>query len=128
MCEHGQLRSPRLLLAAVATMLLVAAPGHAVADLPDPTRPPLVHQAAVQRLNLDSPQQFTVSAIKIAGTARKAIVNNRLVSAGDHVDAGLVVEIAPGFVTIEYLSRRQRVGLLSSAVHRHPAITEALSP
>lgn len=124
MCEQ---RAPRraAVAAVIAGMTLgVAAAGNGAA-LPDPTQPPLVHQAAIKRLNLENPQQFTVSAIKISGGRRKAIVNNRLVSAGDIVDQGLIVEISPGVVTIDYLSRRLQVSLLSSGVRRHRAITEA---
>ena len=126
MCRRRPVWPPGL-VAAITGLVLGGCPGHALSALPDPTRPPLVHQAAVQRMNLENPQQFSVSAIKIAGTLRKAIVNNRLVGAGDNIDGGLVVEVAPGFVTIDYLSRRLRVGLLSNAVHRHPATTEAIT-
>lgn len=114
MCE---LR-PALLLALLAWMTASAA-AMAASELPDPTRPPISHQAAVARLNLEHPQAFAVTAIKIAGMQRRAIVNERLVAVGDRVDDGLVVDIVPGAVVIEYLARRSRIGLLDGTVRRH---------
>jgi hypothetical protein len=76
-------------------------------------------------MTLDQPQQFNVTAIKIAGSLRKAIVNNRLVGAGDRVDDGVIVDIAPGVVTIDYLSQRLHVTLLGGSVRRQPPSTGA---
>ena len=80
--------------------------------LPDPTRPPLLHQVAVRRLADDKPQAFTLTAIKISADARQAIVNGRLVSAGDRVGESVVREIMPGAVVLDYLGQERRLRLL----------------
>ena len=99
----------------IAGALLVAPPlvtGMESSPLPDPTRPPLLHQVAVRRLADSNPEQFTLTAIKISADDRKAIVNDRLVREGEHVGESLVVEIIPGAVILDYLGQRKRLRLL----------------
>ena len=103
---------------ACAALALAWAGAWAADTLPDPTRPPAIHADAVRRLSIEQPQQFTVSAIKIAGAVRKAIVNNRLVGVGERIGDALIAEINPGSVVIEYLSQRLRVNLLTTQVRR----------
>ena len=86
--------------------------------LPDPTRPPIGHQAALRRLAQDAPAQFRVTAIKIGESERKAIINDRLLNEGDRLGEAVVVEIAPGRVTLDYLSERQTISLLPFEVRR----------
>ena len=86
--------------------------------LPDPTGPPIVHQSAVRRLADDTPQQFTLSAIKISADARKAIVNGCLVGAGDRIGKSVVTEIIPGVVVLDYLGQEKRLRLLPYDVRK----------
>ena len=98
-----------------AVIIGVASPlasGMETTRLPDPTRPPLLHQVAVRRLADDAPQEFALTAIKISADGRKAIVNGRLVSAGDRVGQSVVREIIPGAVVLDYLGEEKRLRLL----------------
>ena len=104
-----------------APLILAAAVAQAMETerLPDPTRPPLLHQVAVRRLSEDRPQQlYTVTAIKISGDSRKAIVNGELLSEGARIGEAVIVEINLGAIVIEYLSERQRYKLLPYTVRQ----------
>ena len=103
-----------------APLILAAAVAQAMETerLPDPTRPPLLHQVAVRRLNEDRPQQYTVTAIKISGDSRKAIVNGELLNEGARIGEAVIVEINLGAVVIEYLSERRRYKLLPYTVRQ----------
>ncbi|MGE0482872.1 MAG: hypothetical protein AB7Q81_01905 [Gammaproteobacteria bacterium] len=125
MCEirrHARAGAARrwalLVAAAFAPAASHAADGVA---LTDPTRPPMTHESALERLAVTVPETFTVSAIRISAHDRRALVNDRLVGEGDSVGGGRVVEITPGAVVIEYLSERNRIALLPGTVRRSAA-------
>ncbi len=103
------------LLAGLATPTLHALDQH---TLVDPTQPPIVHQSAVRRLEIQQPQEYVLSAIKISGDARKALVNGKLVAEGELVGESRVVEIAADAVVMEYLSEQTRVALLPRKIRR----------
>jgi hypothetical protein len=117
---HGGAASVGALLVAVALSpgLACAADG---AALRDPTRPPMTHESALERLAVTQPETFTVSAIRISAHDRRALVNDRLVGEGDSIGGGRVLEITPGAVVIEYLSERNRIALLPATIRRNAA-------
>ena len=94
-----------------------AAPGAPV-DLPDPTEPPERYRTAVRRMEVTRRQEFAVSAIKISGEHRRAIVNDRLVAEGDAIGEARVVEILPTAVVVEYLAEHIRVALLPRKIRQ----------
>jgi hypothetical protein len=102
----------RMIVAAATITTPLMADGLEPVRLPDPTRPPLLHQAAMRRLSDDKPQQFALTAIKISADQRIALVNGRLVRAGDRVGESVVVEIIHGAVVLDYLGEQKRLNLL----------------
>ncbi len=103
-----------------ASLILAAgvAPAMEAEQLPDPTLPPLLHQVALRRLSDDKIQQYTVTAIKISGDSRKAIVNGELLNEGARIGEAIIVEINLDAVVIEYLSERRRYKLLPYTVRQ----------
>ena len=103
-----------------ASLILAAGvvPAMEAEQLPDPTRPPLLHQAALRRLSDDKIQHYTVTAIKISDDSRKAIVNGQLLNEGARIGEAVIVEINLDAVVIEYLSERHRYKLLPYTVRR----------
>ena len=98
--------------------IVMCSPQAEAGSLPDPTAPPRAHQAMIERLHQQTPNEFHVSAIKLTETTRKAIVNGVLVGVGDQVAGATVLEIVPGAVVLDYLSRNVRVSLLGITVRQ----------
>lgn len=105
-------------LLTVCCLAATAAVADDPARLPDPTQPPRVHEAARERLQVTERESFAVSAIRIRGADRSALVNGRLVRVGAAIGEGRVVEIAADAVVIDYLGERNRVPLLPRTVRR----------
>jgi hypothetical protein len=88
-----------LALAASAGLALIAA-----AEVPDPTRPPAIGDAASEALSPDAelvptgPGQLT--AIVISPTRRIAVIDGVAVRVGDEVGAARVIAIEPLSVTL----------------------------
>ena len=77
-------------------------------ELTDPTRPPVIHQSAVQRAQIAEPQEFSVSSIKISDASRRALVNGRLVRR-------LCVEMVLG---IRFLTLKWRLKILQVCLQK----------
>ncbi len=120
MSERARHLRPALRLAAAMIIGLCGMQGMAAEtpELPDPTRPPTLHQSALRRLDRGSLQKFSVSAIKIGAERRWALINGRLVAEGERVGEALVIEIRPEAVVLDYLSERIRVALVPRAIRR----------
>lgn len=114
---------------AAVVMALTATPLAALErlSLPDPTRPPAAHRSAVIRATIEQPQEFVVTAIKITGDSRRALVNDRLVTLGDRIGEAEIVAIDAGVVVIDYLSQRLEVSLLPAGVRKTGPATAAAS-
>lgn len=100
---------------AVASLLLAVSVS---AELRDPTQPPVVHQSAVRRLEIREPTSYKVTAIKISGDEKKALINGQLLAEGENIGEARVLEIGPDAVIVEYLSEQRRLSLLPQRVKR----------
>lgn len=99
---------------------LVPGPLSAVAELPDPTRPADYSETVVQEL-YELPKELVewkVTVIRISGNDRSAIVNGRLVRAGDEIGPARIVEINPGNVILDYEDKQVVVRLYNDVVHK----------
>lgn len=97
-------------LALIAAVVLAAPAARAGGLLADPTRPP-DHSAPAKRTQV-SASQWRLHSTLVASGRRLAIVNGRLVGAGDRVDEARVVAIDAGRVTLVASGRRIVLRLL----------------
>lgn len=75
-----------------ALVLVVAAvPGQA-SDVRDPTRPPQMSHH-VNPAPVPVRRDYVLQSTRVAGDLRSAVINGRVVSAGDRVDGALVVAV-----------------------------------
>lgn len=97
-------------------VIMLPASLQAIAELPDPTRP-ADYQAAPKVIYEDVlPKElidWTVTAIRIAGEERTAIVNGQLVRVGDVIGPATVVDIEPISVILDYQQNTVVVRLYS---------------
>ena len=72
--------------------------------LPDPMQPPLAALPAVTTPDEPSapPVTYTLSAVKVDGRHRSAIINNQLVTVGDQVNGARVLKIDTQAVAIQH--------------------------
>tara|TARA_R110002072_G_scaffold100107_2_gene220331 strand:- start:1919 stop:2227 length:309 start_codon:yes stop_codon:yes gene_type:complete len=89
--------------------------------LSDPTRPanylvedsePVFFEEIVNKEKLD----WKLSAIRISDTDRTAILNGKLVRAGDELDSAKILEINPVSVVINHEDRKLIVRLFKTKV------------
>ena len=78
-----------------APVMMLLAPLAAAGGLRDPTRPPMPQAPAGAVVSKPLP---TVTALFISGDTRKAIVNGRLVQAGDSLSDGKIEAVSAGGV------------------------------
>ena len=102
----------------IMAFLLAAGPVRA-ALLPDPTKPAEFRPESpvVQEM----PKELTdwkVTAIRIAGKQRTAIVNGAIVREGDTVGQAKVLEIRPVSVVLDYDDKKVAVRLFADLVKK----------
>lgn len=99
----------------IVCLILPCPPGLA-APLPDPTRP----ANYTPRIQLDSAEtaemEWSVNGITISPRGNSAIVNGRVVTAGDQIASATVLEILPTGVVLDFEGRRVTVGFLPQTV------------
>lgn len=86
-------------------VIMMPASLQAFAELPDPTRPADYQAAPKVVYEEELPQElidWTVTAIRITGEDRTAIVNGQLVREGDIIGPARVVDIEPVSVVLDY--------------------------
>lgn len=95
----------------------------AITGLTDPTRPAgYISEPQVVQI-YDLPKElidWNVTAIRIKNEDRSAIVNGRLVRAGDPVGPAKVIEITPVSVVLDYEGKQVVVRLYSNAINKNP--------
>lgn len=102
---------------AVAALLLTAPVRAAL--LPDPTRPAEYRpETPVVQETPGESNDWKVTAIRIAGGDRTAIVNGVIVRAGDKVGAAKVLEIQPLAVVLDYDNKKIAVRLFADVVRK----------
>ena len=87
--------------------------------LPDPTRPANYFTRTI--IDEDLPQQVTnwkLTAIQISDKGRTAIVNGRMVKAGDEIGNVTVLEITPKSVVLDYDGKQLVVSLVPYTVKK----------
>lgn len=108
---------------ALATTILGIALAAAVpaagdgAGLTDPTRPVDYLPASARAQPL--PEElidWRLTAVRIGATDRSAVLNGKVVRAGDSVGRARVLEINPGIVTVEFDRRQVEVRLHAAGV------------
>lgn len=93
----------------------------AAAELPDPTRPADYSDAPPIVEITELPKElisWNVTAIRIAGNDRSAIVNGQLVREGDSVGTAEILEIKPIAVHLFYDNRQLVLKLFNDVVDK----------
>lgn len=93
----------------------------AYAELPDPTRPATyvvesLEPVFFEEINVTEKINWKLSAIRISDKDRTAILNGKLVRAGDDIGPAKVLEINPLSVVIEHEERKLIVRLYNTKV------------
>lgn len=89
--------------------------------LPDPTRPAEYREMTVAQDLPPEMVEWKVTAIRISENDRTAIVNGRIVRAGDTIGAAKLLEILPYQVILDYNNRKVAVKLFNDTSLRKPA-------
>jgi len=103
------------------TMLAKAA----TEPLPDPTRP--AGYSARKPADQELPREivnWNVTAIRIAGTERSAIINGQLVKVGDRIGKGMVLEINHEGVVLDYNRQQLVIGLLPYSIKKSQSTSD----
>jgi hypothetical protein len=88
--------------------------------LPDPTRPVGYNDMLVVPEMPDELVDWKVTAIRISGAERTAIVNNRLVRVGEIIGQAKVLEISADGVTLNHNNQSLKIRLYSETSIKHP--------
>ena len=93
----------------------------AKAELSDPTRPATfvtenIEPVYFEEINVNEKINWKLSAIRISDKDRTAILNGKLVRAGDDIGPAKVLEIKPLSVVIDHEDRRLIVRLYNTKV------------
>ena len=104
-----------------ALLAFLAVSGTAAATvLPDPTRPPEYRPQSLASRQLPKELvDWKVTAIRIAGEDRSAIINGNIVREGDSVGAARILEIQPVAVVLDYENRKLEVRLFADLVRKN---------
>lgn len=114
-------------LPTVSVLLLFTATTLAT-TLPDPTRPAnYLARASVQEELPGQVAEWRVTAIRISGDSRTAVVNNKLVKAGDNIAGALVLEIKPLAVVLNYEQQNIQVNLIRHDVDKKPSFKKQVT-
>ncbi len=105
------------------TFILLLLPVISIAntELPDPTRPASyvvesVEPVFFEDINVNEKINWKLSAIRISDKDRTAILNGKLVRAGDDIGPAKVLEIKPLSVVIDHEDRKLIVRLYNTKV------------
>ena len=93
----------------------------AVAELPDPTRPAdyNVAPAVIEVEQLpEALIDWKVSAIRITGQDRSAIVNGKIMRVGDEIGPARILVINPDAVVLDYQQKQVNVRLFGNVVQK----------
>ena len=107
----------------IMVTMLNSIPGFllAAAELPDPTRPAdyITVPGNIQVEELPKELiDWSVTAIRIAGNDRSAIVNGRLVRVGDELGPAKILEIQSTSVILDYENKQVVVRLFSNVIQK----------
>ncbi len=91
------------------------------AELPDPTRPATyidenLEPTFFEEINVSEKINWKLSAIRISAEDRSAILNGKLVRAGDDIGPAKVLEINPLSIVINHEERKLIVRLYNTKV------------
>lgn len=93
----------------------------AAAGLPDPTRPADYVSIPENIVIEELPEElidWSVTAIRIAGGDRSAIVNGNLVREGDEIGPAKILEIQPVSIVLDYNETQVVVRLFNNMVQK----------
>lgn len=97
----------------VLSVLLIIPAAHAQLD--DPTRPPGYRLVLPGGKNAAATAiRFSLSSVRISSTRRTAVINDRMVEAGDKINGAKVLAIYPSSVKLKKQNKVFTVRLLSS--------------
>lgn len=106
-------------------LMLVAIPFSVSGNngLPDPTRPANyivkdTESVFIEVIDTKEKISWRVSAIRISTDDRTAIVNGKLVRIGDEISSGIISEINPLSVIVDYEDQKLIVRLFSHQVNK----------
>jgi len=92
--------------------------------LPDPTRPVGYNEMATVQEIPGELVEWKLTAIRISGTDRSAIVNNKLVRAGEIIGSAKVLEIGADGVTLILNNKPLKIRLYSESSIKNPVNNE----
>jgi len=108
------------LWALLLTTLLLAPLMGLTETLSDPTRP-AEYQVNIVAQSLPAELvDWRLTAIRISGPDRTAIVNNMIVREGDVVGTAKIIQILPGGVVLDYNNKQLMVSLFSQVAIKKP--------
>ena len=113
---HPVLFSLLVLVLPIAVLGVVSASAHAQLD--DPTRPPGHRLVLPGGKKATKDIKFSLSSVYISSVRRTAVINDRRVEQGDHVNGAKVVEILPAAVKLKRQGKVFTVRLLSQVVKK----------
>lgn len=113
----------RRLILALAAMALS---GYAVADIPDPTRPPAGYYEAKPG-ELESQPRLVVTSMILHPNKAYALVGNRVIKAGDILGEGRVVKIDQYGIWLKTGRGVEQIKLLPG-VSKQPAAAHKIKP
>lgn len=107
----------------VCTYVLACAANAYAVGMGDPLRPPDYRSKGnvASAVTIAKPQ-WHVNEILFSGTRRVAVINNRAVAIGDHINGAKVVDIMPGHVVLQYKNSFINARLKSVSVKKRRII------
>jgi hypothetical protein len=110
----------RKILSLVYLVLFTGSVNGQTEILPDPTRPVGYNEMLVVAETPGELVEWKVTAIRISGAERTAIVNNRLVRAGEIIGQAKVLEINADGVTLNHNNQSLKIRLYSETSIKNP--------
>ena len=113
-------------MAGLAVAAVTAAPPDA---LTDPTKPvDYLPPSAQAQLLPDEMANWHLTAVRIGKDDRSAVLNGKVVRAGDAVGRARVMEIKPGIVVVEFDRKQVDVRLYGAGVKKLSSMRKTESP
>jgi len=112
------------LIAFVSLSLLTGSVTGQTEILPDPTRPVGYNEFLTLQEIPGELVDWKLTAIRISGSDRSAIINNKLVRAGEIIGSAKVLEIDADGVTLIHNNKPLKIRLYSEASIKNPVKNE----
>jgi len=98
----------------------------AQAALNDPTKPPTAHAKVYVSKKKDKRQRWVLSSTLVSAQRRTAVINDRVVAVGDHVNGARVVSIQPSAVRLRMGRREISLMMLKKKIKTLSRVADSL--